>query len=102
MHKLDKLLRQATNISDKKKVDVKLLEAEVVYMRLSDKMKHHKSTIGEFPVWVGKTWQGNETFGKDGNVRRKMDRLLNADDENLEKEQRELFNAVRLPTEPLR
>jgi len=102
MHKLDKLLRQATNLSDKKKADAKLLEAEKVYLSLSDKMKHHKNTVGELPHWVGKTWQGTEDFGKNGRVRKNMDRLLNADEDDFEKRQKDLFNAVRLPNEPVR
>jgi len=102
MHKLDKLLRHATNLSDKKRATEKLLEAEKYYLRLSDKMKHHKNNVGELPQWVNQTWQGTEDFGIDGTVRKKMDKLLNADKDNFEKRQVELFNAVRLPTEPIR
>lgn len=103
MHSLDKLLRLAATSEHPETIRQHLIDAKVIYHRLSEKVKAHKQKYGELPWWVSQTWHGHEDFSAtNGTVWKLMNTLESANDSNLRQRQKQLFGAIKLPTEPMR
>jgi len=99
MHKLDKLLRKASQAKDPETVQTHLKEAEKQYDKLAEKVKDHKQKYGELPWWVSQIWHGRENFQGNGKVYKQMQNLKNASPQKMHIQQRALFESIRLPTE---
>ena len=100
MHKLDKLLRQASDTEDFQKMQTLLQESEHLYEKLAEKIQNHKEKYGELPWWVSQTWQGKENFtGKNGKVRKQISQLKNVAQCDMKKKQKALFDMIKLEKE---
>jgi hypothetical protein len=104
MHSLDKHLRLAATSEHPETIRQHLIDAKAIYHRLSEKVMAHRQKYGELPWWVSQTWHGHEDFtsvGK-GSVWKIMNTLESANEQNLRQRQKQLFSAIKLPTEPMR
>lgn len=100
MHKSDKLLRKACKVRTIEQAQSLIDEAEKYYNKMVDKIQAHKQKYGELPYWVAYTWHGNpENWTEHGTVKKAMRNLKSSDESNFKKNQRTLFNAIKLGNE---
>jgi len=96
---LDRKLRKVANLESQKDIQRNLEDAMKLYDSLGEKIKNHKQRYGNMPDWIQHDWVHNETFDKNGKIKKQMQKMRELDPKNLKKEQNKMWNLIALKTE---